>query len=1367
MRVLRCTVAVGLAVATLVISAATGPGGSARAAASPSSRAGVSGKSATASGGDEVVAGVGQPDGYYLFVARSAHGWSWEPVALLDPGGENDQTWIGNTCVTGDGQTAVAVIAPWSASNSPVGIERGGIAYAVNLSTGRTRVLAAGVSMAYFNPGCGAGHDVALTSYLGDAEQTTQVRSVNVLTGAVTAVSTLPGEFTSAVPASGSLLAAHGDALVRLSGAHATKLARLPGAAFQLRPNRLGGVDLLAANSATGGSAWRYYAGSLRQLGTGPLAGLSLLAGHAGTTVLSGATTVARAAGLSTSKLAGSRMLASSQQGTAVLVTPPKSVKDAASRLPEIVSPSGTVLRQAAKLPDIAVPRITATAAGLATISHASSRQSAAAASRQSAAAAQAPACAVGRVNPAIQVPQPSNDQVDWAIQQAVANTLPSRPASFDNLPGGAYSPEADFPQPALVGGSGSSHVPALLVAGILAQESNFDQASWHAPPGTAGDPLIADYYGNGGSSAFINYSAADCGYGLGQITDIMNAGNSIGLTIQQRVAVDYTENIAAVVQLLASTWNQLASYSPSITINNNNPAWLENWYDTVWAYNSGVEPKNSAYGLPASCTAPGPSCTDSAGNWGLGWANNPINPVFKPGRPVFLSDSYADAATPSEWPYQERVFGWMATPLLRYNVADGATEAAYSTADQYLHQPPVTAFCSTKVDNCNPSDPNKLYCQYQASGALQYHCWWHGPVTFAGKCTGATACTADVALSTAASEPSAPNPDPPVCNLDTSQVPISTSAGPTIVVTEESGPADAGGNDINVVGCTGSRNWTAAGSFSVAYATDSQGDPLGQVDFHQLGAGFGGHMYFTHTVPQAAASTSQVTGTWSPGISGTGFYQINAFVPDLGAVADPAVYTVTSSNGTTSEITINQNDYGNQWVSLGDFSLGSNAAVSLTNVTANGDYTSDLAFAAMAFTPEPRPHLLLIHGYMDSCNAAFNSYGSYSWAEGNSTESTTEANDTTTLGYLTSNTGWTSSDITTVGYYTHDYGSKDGGDAASGICDVDLNGSNAGSWADDTVNCNLDWQPSMLPPGGGDPFGTLYDPIMHLACLFAWYIYDTYTSAGVPVEILAHSMGGLITRAAIGGSSAGAAGFPPALLVPDVVSIATPHGGIGGIEQTAAWWVGQGTEELSDMAPGSTFMNTMGGSAYEKPQGTGGTHWALIGSSVPSGPPGSTTYDPSSCVTGANIPASWSLARLLSCLQEGWDGDTYPDGDGVVNATSQMAMPADYKVLYGAVENTSTGTLYIADTETEYEHEWNTCEPIPLGPSQNCTQAPFYLNDGLVPDPTNPSTYTKAFVCQTNCTATDDFSDLNLGSPVTVPHSLAEIASQLPVPPA
>jgi surface antigen len=410
------------------------------------------------------------------------------------------------------------------------------------------------------------------------------------------------------------------------------------------------------------------------------------------------------------------------------------------------------------------------------------------------------------------------------------------------------------------------------------------------------------------------------------------------------------------------------------------------------------------------------------------------------------------------------------------------------------------------------------------------------------------------------------------------------------------------------------------------------------------------------------------------------------------------------------------------------------------------------------------RPHLLLIHGFTDSCDAAWNTTGTYTASLDSSNHirindskdkaffQTTEPNDTTALSYLTNHTNWQAGDITTVGYYNND----------SLDCGVNLNTDTNDSWATDAKPC---YSPVYIP-GGPNPYGSYDDPIMHLACLFAWYIYDDYTKSGVPVEILAHSMGGLITRAAIGGSNAGATGFPhAALLVPDVVTVATPHGGIGGIEQTSAWFGQQGDQELADMDPASTFMSTMGETAYEKPQGTGGTHWALIGSSVPSGPPGSTTLDVSACVTGANVPATASLARALSCLQLGVDNNSWPDGDGVVNAESQMAMPADFKVLYGVVEDKNASVLHIASTATEYEHETGTCQSIVGGPAGTCAAAPFYLNDGLPPDPKNVSTYTEAFVCQSNCTAAD-FSDFNLSQPAAVWHSLAEIASQLPVPP-
>ncbi|MEV0074342.1 hypothetical protein [Amycolatopsis sp. NPDC050768] len=144
-----------------------------------------------------------------------------------------------------------------------------------------------------------------------------------------------------------------------------------------------------------------------------------------------------------------------------------------------------------------------------------------------------------------------------------------------------------------------------------MAQESNWSQASWHAPAGTAGDPLIASYYGAGGDIVSIDYAPSDCGYGISQVTDGMHIGDhSLSEHGQWKVAVDYQENIAAGLQILETTLNQL--YSAGITANNADPRYLENWYFAAWAYNSGIQP-NAANGNTTGCT-PGPSCTSAHG---------------------------------------------------------------------------------------------------------------------------------------------------------------------------------------------------------------------------------------------------------------------------------------------------------------------------------------------------------------------------------------------------------------------------------------------------------------------------------------------------------------------------------------------------------------------------------------------------------------------------------------------------------------------------------------------------------------------------------------------------------------------------------
>src|SRR5438552_277846 len=153
---------------------------------------------------------------------------------------------------------------------------------------------------------------------------------------------------------------------------------------------------------------------------------------------------------------------------------------------------------------------------------------------------------------------------------------------------------------------------------GILAQESNWNQASFHALAGLGGNPLIANYYGSTdpANPLDIDYDNADCGYGLGQLTDIMRVG-AAGITqaTQVAVATDYAENVAAATQALITKWNQLASLGD--TMNNGDPGKVENWYAAIWGYNSGVH--------------------TGAGGSGLGWFNNPANPIYPPDRPGFL----------------------------------------------------------------------------------------------------------------------------------------------------------------------------------------------------------------------------------------------------------------------------------------------------------------------------------------------------------------------------------------------------------------------------------------------------------------------------------------------------------------------------------------------------------------------------------------------------------------------------------------------------------------------------------------------------------------------------------------------------------
>lgn len=112
---------------------------------------------------------------------------------------------------------------------------------------------------------------------------------------------------------------------------------------------------------------------------------------------------------------------------------------------------------------------------------------------------------------------------------------------------------------------------------------------------------------------------------------------------------------------------------------------------------------------------------------------------------------------------------------------------------------------------------------------------------------------------------------------------------------------------------------------------------------------------------------------------------------------------------------------------------------------------------------------------------------------------------------------------------------------------------------------------------------------IRHLGYHLAWYIYRHFTSQGRSVDVVAHSMGGLIIRYALAQVQRGADRFPPRLLVQDVVTMGTPHGG-------ARWYASCPFTQCQQMEAGSDFLKWLENRAWE-PDGAGGTSWSVFGS--------------------------------------------------------------------------------------------------------------------------------------------------------------------------
>src|SRR3989442_3078994 len=211
---------------------------------------------------------------------------------------------------------------------------------------------------------------------------------------------------------------------------------------------------------------------------------------------------------------------------------------------------------------------------------------------------------------------------------------------------------------------------------------------------------------------------------------------------------------------------------------------------------------------------------------------------------------------------------------------------------------------------------------------------------------------------------------------------------------------------------------------------------------------------------------------------------------------------------------------------------------------------------------------------------------------------------------------------VVEVGYYSQDTNCTDG------------NGQNV-----NLSTLHSDWRTHCIKYDGTKEsvVGTNGESIRHLACEFAWYIYDTYTQYGTNVRIGAYSMGGLITRYAIYAVHNQLSSFPSSLDISHVVDFDTPNGGATFLPGSTATphpflLCNLSCLQFKQMRPGSAFINELNTQA-QNPQASMGTSWTLLGSKY----------------------------NLLTC--------------DFLHASTSLYMDSDYKILYNSPCYPHTGS--------------------------------------------------------------------------------------------
>ncbi|GAB2575078.1 hypothetical protein GCM10027168_05000 [Streptomyces capparidis] len=944
----------------------------------------------------------GDAAGFHVLVADAKDGYGWRTAASLSEPGFDTDAWIGNACVTESGRRAVVAYAPRTFTNKPHLMTRGAFTAVVDLGTGEVIKLPVQATLAHFSPGCGAGEQAVLSQFTDDAsgENATRLVTVDARAGAAGKPLKLRGQVTSAVPVGGgAFAAADGARLVRIGPKGERKaIARTDGIPFRITRDASGGLTYLdpvrhgRGAAATGevehvpaAAVARPDAGRAapRVLASGGLTGLDLAGSASGEVFVTGEAktrgklpahvhnpgSLAKDARITTRGLAA--VASRWAEGEDTPVRPEQALTErtvtavvevpATGRTVELRAEPGATPVSADGLGQGRETSPALTAPGRADGGRAS-RSAAADPSPTNPVEAER-TCAVPRGDITKQAFQPTPRQIEWAVDQAVINGLNKwiyRGPNWKGTDIGAYRPQELFPLRVLAGDPNGTvdrddqwHIPAQVLLGITAQESNMWQATRYAVPGETSNALIGNYYGvsyssegNQGDPWSINWADADCGYGVTQVTDGMRLPGKGQPTLptikQEAVALDYTANIAAGADILAEKWNQ--TRGGGLIVNDGHPRYLENWFFALWAYNSGFYPESQA--------------GEHNGKWGVGFTNNPANPLWKANRTPFLEsanggDDYSHAAHPQDWPYQEKVLGWAARPVSAL-FAPGDMQAGYRQAwwNSPLYRtavkPSESLFCDSS-NECDPSligdhdanEPGKGACTRE-----DLHCWWNKKVAWKD-CVKAAACGNPIHRFNNADYPEQPdgNPYPPRC---TSGLPSGT-----LVVDDVPNGVRPAGSDARA--CT---SLTSSGTFGFTFAYHNGKYP-GKMDLHQIGAGYGNHFWFSHTrsvdphlPPDDNGNRLRTTGTWTLNRSLGGWARVWVHMPDHGAHTRQAAYTVHGTDSTSPVRVHPQRVKENRWVDLGVFRFTGTPKVSLTTHADDGDGSEDVAWDAVGFQP-------------------------------------------------------------------------------------------------------------------------------------------------------------------------------------------------------------------------------------------------------------------------------------------------------------------------------------------------------------------------------------------------------------------------------